>query len=90
VRIGQSFRAYENQVQCEFGLGVYLTRRYGIEKERKENQAATVEYFPIPREPIVPYDAVHIRNGRSKPPRDDLFMYLCLPDTVDPRGAKGK
>jgi hypothetical protein len=83
-------RAYENQLQCEIDLRVYLTRRYAIEQEKKENQGAMVEYLPSMREPIVPYDTVHIRKDRPRPHREEWFTYICLPDTVDPRGPKGK
>ena len=38
--------AYENEALCQSSLGLYLTRRYGIEKDTKENQSATLEYLP--------------------------------------------
>jgi hypothetical protein len=40
-------------------------------------------------------DAVQVLHFRSDPPtekpvRVQTFRYVCLPDTVDPRGVKGK
>jgi hypothetical protein len=80
--------AHENQVQCESASGVYRTRRYNSQKENRE--AVVVEYLPVRREPPLPLDTVHIRLSKTRFMRDEWFRYLCLPDTVDPRGPKSK
>lgn len=72
--------AYENKAQCDFGVTSGLLQLSN--QLRKNPDFRNFSSYGSPGNFVLTFDLVV--GGKSE------VLFICLPDTVDPRGLKGK